>query len=46
MFYDEFIGKKVRIGVAFLTEDGSCPHTKNIMKVLLKLVLVLVANTL
>lgn len=33
---DELKGKKVRIGVAFLTEDGSCPHTKNIMKVLLK----------
>ena len=25
---DELKGKKVRIGVAFLTEDGSCPHTK------------------
>ena len=32
----DIIDKKVKIGVAFLTEDGSCPHTKNIMKVLLK----------
>lgn len=24
----DIIDKKVRIGVAFLTEDGSCPHTK------------------